>query len=256
MPNDLGGMTVLVTRPRRPGQVLCRLLEAANAVAMHLPTLDFLPPHDIDALRLALLQLGEQDWLIFVSPQAVSESVPAIRAAWPCFPSTVKFAAIGAGTKAALQQAGYHVAVCPELNWQSEGLLALPAFQSLTGQKMAIICGEGGRDLLARTLAARGARVTPVVAYRRVLPTMDVRPYRSALSQGKIEVMVATSCEGVKNLKTLMGEQAWPLLKVIPLLVISERMKASAQAEGFQVVWVARNASHEAILAVLAQKKG
>jgi len=246
---------LLVTRPPPAGKVLCDLIEARGDVAIHLPTIAFAPPADEHRLQRAIARLGEQDWLIFISPQAVYASIPAIRSNWPDFPPQVKLAAVGKGTAAALKAAGYLVTVYPSTQWSSEGLLALPTFQSLHNQKIAIIRGDPGREQLERELTARGAQVTPVIAYQRQLPVVNLTPYLAMLAQKKIDAIIAASGEGVQNLKKMFHEQGWDQLKQLPLIVISERIKWLAHELGFQTIWITSNASHEAILAVIEQKR-
>ena len=246
-------LCIMVTRPDPGGAELCELIQAQGDIPLHFPTIEFAPPQDVSAFEQTIKQLGQQDWLLFVSPQAVRASVPAIRRAWPQFPASVQFAAVGAGTAKALEQAGYRVNCLPDSEWSSEGLLDSDEFQAIEDQHVAVIRGEGGREILEKILEDRGAEVISVVAYERARPEVDTRPYLALLGDGKIDAIVCTSFEGVSNLKQLIGEAGWPALKQVPLIVVSERIKALAWDAGFQTIWVATNASHEAILAVIAQ---
>lgn len=255
MKKDLGGLHVLVTRPEPQGTELCQEIQSLNGEAIYLPTIEIAPPNDPEAFAEAIATLGDQDWLIFISPQAVYQSVPYIRRAWPELPPSVKFAAVGLGTAKALHEAGYLIAAYPESEWSSEGVLGLPAFESVKNQKIAVIRGEGGRELLDQVFAERDAIVTPVIAYQRVRPIVNIHPYIEQLKANKIDVIVATSFEAVQNLKIMMGDEGWQYISEIPLIVVSERIKILAQDLGFQTIWVARNARHEAILDVLVKIK-
>jgi uroporphyrinogen-III synthase len=253
LPQNLINLRVLVTRPEPQASELSQLIENAGGVAVNFPTIEFAPPLDMDSFHDAINHLGNQEWLIFISPHAVYASVPFIRQRWPEFPPQVKFAAVGEGTAKALFEAGYNVAAVPENQWNSEGLLAMPVFQpsQISEQKVAIIRGVGGREYLDKVLAERGARVTPVIAYQRVLPQIDVTDYLSMLKQHRIDVIVCTSFEGVRNLKILFGQTGWTYLQVLPIIVMSERIKMLARDLGFQTIWVSRNASQTAILELL-----
>jgi uroporphyrinogen-III synthase len=245
------GKHILVTRPEPQGSELCKVLMAMGAHATHLPTLAFAPPSDQQAYEAAIAALGEQDMLIFISPQAVYSSIPDIRRRWPQFPSSLRFAAVGEGTAQALHEAGYVATLYPAIERNSEGLLALPEFQSIVGMKIAIIRGEGGRELIDKTLALRGAHVLPVLAYQRILPPIHMGPMLEAVKQQALDVIVCTSFQGVKNLKLLFGDAGWPYIRAVPLLVMSERIKRLAQDLGFQTIWVTTHASSEAILQAL-----
>jgi len=251
---NLHNLHILVTRPQPQGEELCRLIKDHGGQATHFPTIAFAPPPDIQAFQQALTNLGEQDWLIFISPQAVYATVAYIRQQWPHFPDSVKFAAVGAGTAKALNDAGYNVAIHPETNWCSEGILELPEFRSVSDKKIAIIRGVGGREMLDNCLAERGAQLLSVIAYERILPKIDINPCLALLKQGTIDIIVCTSYEGVKNLKILFGEAGWPYIKDIPVIVMSERIKLLAHDLGFGKIWVTHHASQAAVLEMVAEK--
>jgi uroporphyrinogen-III synthase len=251
---NLEDLHILVTRPEPQGEELCKLISAHGGHPIHFPTIAFAPPLDEESFQQAITQLGEQDWLIFNSPQAVYASIALIRKHWPHFPDTVKWAAVGAGTAKALQQAGYE-ALYPDNEQSSEALLDLPDLQQVAGKKIAIIRGVGGRGLLDKIFTERGAIILPVIAYERILPDVDPAPILEKLRQHAIAIIVCTSYEGVRNLKILLGESASPYLHDIPLIVMSERIKMLAQDLGFRRIWVTRNASQAAILDTLAETR-
>lgn len=251
----LSGLTVLVTRPGLAGEKLCRDIEACGGYAIHFPAIAFASPQDINAYQLAVDKLGEQAWLIFVSPQAVKACVPDLRRRWPLLPPDVKFAAVGSGTAAALHEAGYQVAITPEKEWNSEGLLALPVFQSVQKINIAIIRGEGGRELIDKILMERGANVLPVIAYRRILPQVDVTACLEEINKRPLNAMVCTSGEAVQHVKQLVGESGWQLIKDVMMIVMSQRVKQLAQASGFQRIGVTQTASNDAIVEFLAKNK-
>lgn len=253
--NNLHNLCILVTRPEPQGRELCKLITDQGGQAVSFPTIAFAPPPDLQAFQQAIMALGEQDWLIFISPQAVYSSMIHIRNAWPQLPSTVKLAAVGAGTAKALRAAGYTVTAQPTTEWNSEALLDLPEFQSIAGKKIAIIRGVGGRELIDKQLAERGAHILTVLAYERVLPAIDVSNCLNLLKQNIIDMVVCTSYEGVRNLKILLGEAGWFYIKDIPLIVMSERIKTLAHDLGFQTIWVTRNASQTAILDLMAERR-
>ncbi|OGT43424.1 MAG: hypothetical protein A3F42_03195 [Gammaproteobacteria bacterium RIFCSPHIGHO2_12_FULL_37_34] len=251
----LHDLNILVTRPYPSGAKLCELIKSQGGCAIHLPTLAFAPPKNSSKFIASIRKLSQQNWLIFISPQAVYASLPVLRQEWRALLPSIKLACIGIGTMKALHQAGYLHVLYPKKKWNSEGLLALPEFQSLNKQKIAIIRGEKGRDQLEQTLKKRGARVLPIIAYRRIIPEIEIHPYQMLLKQQTIDSIIATSNNGIVNLTKMMGKALHTRLLDIPLVVISERIKELAHHLGFQTIWVAHNASHEAILELLAKKR-
>lgn len=239
--------TILVTRPDPAGSELCKKIDAEGYRAIHLPTIKFAFSQNTDFLRKTITLLGEQDWIIFVSPQAVLTCVPLLREVWPILPNNVRFAAIGKGTATVLSVAGYQ-SIFPENEWTAEGLLKLPVLQDLNGKRVAIVRGEGGREILEDHLIARKAQVTSIILYRRVMPEIDMTNYINLLKEKQIDIITSTSCTGVENLKKMVGDIGWPELQNVPMIVVSERIKKLAHELGFTSVFLANNASHTAIL--------
>lgn len=239
---------ILVTRPDPAGSELCHVLQNEGYATVLLPTIDFVSPPDMAAMAAGIQSIGEQDWLIFISPQAVIATVPAMRRVWPTMPPTVKFAAVGMGTANALKQAGYH-AVFPAKEWSSEGLLAMPEFNDVANKKIAVIRGVGGRELLEPVLSERQAQVRPIITYERKLPdnASYIKKYVDIFKRKEVGAVVCTSASSVANFKKLFEHEAWQEIASVPVVVISERIKKLANELGFQTIWVAENASHQAI---------
>jgi uroporphyrinogen-III synthase len=253
MKKNLQGLTILVTRPKPAGEALSAALTAEGADCFLLPALAFGPPDDTALFASRLQELPLLDWLIFISPQAVKASSAAIHEQWPTLPPNLKIAAVGAGTAHALSAAHFRAALYPLDHWNTEGLLALPAFQEVHNQRIGLMKGEGGRETLAQTLTARGATVIPIIAYQRLLPVVDVRAYLQMLHENKLQVVICTSVESIKNVKHLLSA-AWPALRKVGMVVISERMREYAADAGFEQILLASNASHDAIIEVLKRE--
>lgn len=233
----LAGLSVLVTRPKPNGELLCQLIEEQGGKTFYLPTIEIIS-------QKIPLSLHSYDWTIFTSPQAVYHSMGNILS------PPARIAAIGQGTRDLLQTSGFKVDVYPKKNWNSEGLLALEEFQYLSKKKIAIVKGERGRELLFEKLTERGAKVTFFNVYKRILPSIDCVNYIDLLHQKAIDVVICTSNEGLENLKTLL-HPAWDNLKNLTIVVISERMKLKAIELGFNKILLAKNASHQALLKAL-----
>jgi uncharacterized protein HemX/uroporphyrinogen-III synthase len=243
-------LKVLVTRPNPAGRKLCDAINAAGGKSIYFSTLEIVPQTNTLGFQQAIAELDHCDWLIFVSPQAVYTSASLLLKKWTVWPAQLKVAAIGEGTANALREANIPVTVFPATQWNSEGLLALSEFQQITDQKIALFRGEEGRDYLAKTLTERGALLTQVVAYRRELPKVGVVETANLVISKGIESIVCTSGEGLSNLKKLLSS-TWSVLQTIPVVVISERMVTLAQEMGFEKIFLAKNASQNAIMETL-----
>lgn len=233
-------MHILVTRPLPYGPTLCTKINRLNMHAIYYPTLAFFPPQD-DVWQQQLLNINAYQWLIFTSRQAVIHSVAQIKKLGHL---SGKIAAIGSGTMQALQETNLPIDCYPPNDWSSEGLLNLSPFQQCESLKIALIKGEGGRQLLNRELTLRGALVTEINCYRRCMPKAPL------LNHNTIDVIIITSVESLQNFKKMT--QDWQAVVNKTLIVISERIKIFAEKLGFKKVFIAENASDEAILNVLS----
>lgn len=244
---NLKNQTILVTRPKPQGDMLCELIRTHGGHPIYFPTIEIIPPKNLSELKNAIAVLDQCDWLIFMSPQAVYQSEKLIHAAWPVLPSNLKIAAVGAGTAEVLREANLSPDIYPEKDWRSEGILNLPVFQNVKDKKIALMHGEGGREFLAEKFVELGATVIHLIAYQRALPKIDVNEYQNLLRDRKIDIVICTSNEGLQNLKMLLGD----IICDVPVVVVSDRIKARAQELGFKKIKLASNASHEAILKII-----
>lgn len=251
---NLANLTIMVTRPKPQGEELCHLIDQYGGRSIYFPTLEIHPVKNIDVVKNQIEQLDQFDWLIFISANAVTHSASLIHSIWPVLPEKIKIAAIGESTAKLLKASNLPVHAIPELDWSSEGLLNLPAFQSIKNKKIALICGENGRDLLNHELRSRGALLTEIIVYRRSQPVIDVSSYTKMISTHQIHIIVTTSGESIQNLKDLLT-YCWEDLAKIPVIVVSERLKSLAGQLGFKSIFLAKNASHHAIIETIARNK-
>lgn len=251
---SLQGITVLVTRPSPQGDILCEKIRNAGGNAVHLPTIAIAPPNDVLLLHQQLSTLEQQDIIIFISPQAVYQTAPWLDASQPNL-SRSTIIALGEGTAKALRNLKIPLASMQPNDWHSEGLLALPVLQSIHHKKIALIKGDKGRTLIESTLKERGAFLTTLIAYQRVLPKMAMEAYQDLLHRNEIDIIICTSNEILQNLLTLLDSKGLNAAQKLPIIVISERMRLQADQCGFHHQILAPNASDDALISVLLKEK-
>jgi uroporphyrinogen-III synthase len=239
----LGGQRVLVTRPLAQSAKLAALIDEAGGEAICFPVIHI---EKLPATAWSTHSLEQADWLIFVSRNALESFISGWSKA---LPSQLKLAAVGDATAEAMRVAGLAVDCQPRSSTGSDGLLQMPEMQAVNGQKMIIVRGEGGRERLADTLKARGASISYMEVYRRNLPSAERRDCIQAMYADKL---VCTSAAGIDNLCRLLSEFKAELL-FKPLVVVSDRLKQHALAQGFKWVEVSANASDSAVLQTLTE---
>lgn len=247
----LAGVGVLVTRPAAQADGLCKLIEGAGGAAHRFPVLEIGAPRDPQPLRDVAGQLDGYDCAIFVSANAVQRTLDVLLEDRP-WPSSVRIAVIGRRSAQELERYGLSADLCPEVRFDSEGLLALPVLKDVDGQRFVIFRGDGGREYLAETLRHRGASVDYIEAYSRKRPDSDVSPLMKQWQSGAIDVVVVNSAESLRNLWDMLGDAGQQLLKQTPVLVVSERMLPLIQPLGLtKPPLLARSATDDAVIEAL-----
>lgn len=224
----LAGLHVLNTRPAHQAAELTAALRAAGATVSELPLLAITPLPLAPAAQRLLLDLDRYDGVFFVSANAARLGREAMADYWPQWPHRLPAYAVGARTAAALADPAIPVRLPARAD--SEGLLALPELAQVAGRRFLLCRGDGGRELLADTLRARGATVDVLALYRREWPAAAAVQW-AALADAPPDVVVLTSPEAQRHWQALAGTAA-----LAPCwLVVSPRMAAAAQAAGARV---------------------
>ena len=222
----LHGLRVMVTRPEHQAEPLCKLIEAEGGSAVRMPLLAIEAPQDPAPAQHMLARAEQFDWVIFTSVNAVQQALemrPA-KSLWP-----KNRVCIGTGTARALTQAGLGAGLVPDSGSSSEDVLALPALRELRGQRVLIVKGEGGRDVLHKTLTARGANVEQAEVYRRVPAVIPPKQLDKLVAD--VDVIVITSGEALEHLASLASNRSG--LFSVQLVVPSKRVVQMAQDLGF-----------------------
>lgn len=208
----LDGKVVLVTRSAdRAGELSDRLRER-GAEVIEAPTIR-IEPADREALEAALREGGRGgfDWVVYTSAAGVAAWIEGARAIGASHPPTVKLAAVGEGTAAALEDVGIRVDLVPK---------------RFTTQALADEFPEGrGRVLLARAdiastnlddaLRRKGWETVRVDAYR-VRPAYHLpEEARRALTDGRVDAITFTSASTVQGFVRLAGVVRGPAIVCI-----------------------------------------
>jgi uroporphyrinogen-III synthase len=244
---NLESRGVLVTRAAHQASGLAGLIESQGGRAVCFPALEIGSAQD----PAGALELLRQRWdlVVFISPNAVRHAVELLAGDRL---QSHQIAAVGEASAHALRNCGMPADLMPQHRYDSEGLLALPELQQIRNRRVLIVRGEGGRRLLGDSLRARGAKVEYAEVYRRLKPLVDPAPLLQHW-QAKVDIVTATSAEVLDNLLAMLGEPGASVLRLTPLLVISERMAARARELGFKQVVQASGADDASVMRGLCE---
>jgi uroporphyrinogen-III synthase len=246
----LAGRRVVVTRPAGQAAHLAALIRAAGGEPLLYPALAIFPCGEPAQLHALIGRLETFDLAIFVSANAASHGLALVRArrAWP---PDLRVATVGRGSERELERHGFSGVIAPRERFDSEGLLALPELAAMQGKRVVIFRGEGGRELLGETLAARGAAVEYAECYRRGRPDADPAPLLARFARRELDAFTVTSSEGLANLHAMLGEAGRQCLQGTPIFAPHERIAAAARALNVQTV-VLTGPGDEGLVAGLA----
>lgn len=240
----LANLNIVVTRPREQAAELAQRIERLGGKPLLFPLLEITPATDQAALREQLSHLADFDLAVFISPNAVKYGMAALGT----LPRDMRIATVGQGSAHALRELGVTGIIAPTGRFDSETLLALPQLQNVSGWRVAILRGDGGRELLGDTLKARGATVEYITCYQRSKPRFDA----ASLLAAAPDAITVTSSEALGHLWDMLEEPARTRLAATPLFVPHERIASLARQQGWQHVAVTASGDDGVMAALVA----
>ncbi len=197
----LCGRRVVVTRARAQASELSSMLRDYGAEPVELPTIEILPPKDLTALDTAIGAIAQYDTIVFTSVNGVAAFFDRLRVHHRKDARSLAKAevwAIGPKTAEALEARGIVAEFVPR-EFRAEALLDACAGDDLGGRRFLLPRADIARAELRDGLAARGARIDEVSAYR----TVGVAQHRVAvlrlLAEGRLDAVTFTSSSTVRN---------------------------------------------------------
>jgi uroporphyrinogen-III synthase len=252
----LHGTGVLVTRPRQQAAALCRLLEAQGATVERFAAIEIEPVEERREWAARLGDLHRFGLIIFTSANAVRFGAALLG---QCRDLTL--AAIGPATARALNQAGYRVSVQSNEGADSESLLRHPQLNGVAGERVLLVKGRQGRELLEQELTRRGAEVVLAEVYRRECPrpnAAELGALEARFAAHEIDAVTATSVEIAANLLALATPRLRRAFDAVHWVVPSTRVAQSLREGGVKAPsLLARSADdHDLVSALIDWRAG
>jgi uroporphyrinogen-III synthase len=242
---------VLVTR-RSPE--LVSGLSALGATVSEVPTIRVAPVDDAAPLDHALRRLHEHeyDWLVFTSAHAVGAVADRMRSLRLALPARVRLASIGGATTLAITAAwpNARVDVQPRAEFRGASLVNAFARTELADRRVLLPVSDRATDTVPRGLAAAGARVDRVMAYR-TLAAGGEGQLRDVLGQG-IDAAAFASPSAVESFLSAAGDAGLE----VPAVVIGPTTADAARAAGLTVLAVATPSTMEGLVRAVARALG
>lgn len=196
----LANKGIAITRPVDQAQKLNALIIAQGGTPISFPLVEISTLDDYTTFNQTIEPLSAFDWAIFISSNAVQNAMPRVIKQFRSIPKNLKFASIGPVTAAELAAFGVDYVLTPQGRFDSEALLALPEMQTVHGQNIMLFRGVGGRELLADSLSARGAKVAFAESYQRTNPQINCLLLEQWSHNKQLHAIVVTSSEAMRYL--------------------------------------------------------
>lgn len=260
---------VLVTRPAAQAQAWRKTLAQHGFDSIAVPMLELAPVsarEQVEALKARVLDFDHYQKVVFVSRNAVAHAMGWLDRYWPQLPVGIEYFGVGSTTAEALRELNLPIRA-PGGAMNSEALLLDPALQTqqVTGQRVLIFRGVGGRPYLAQELEQRGARVDFAELYERLHPKGATEQLGAAFADPEVlrqkQIVALHSGESLHNYRKSLDELAeitsrkslTQMLEQLPVLVPGQRVAELAQDLGFAHILTAENATDASMLATLKQ---
>ncbi len=241
---------VVLTRAEPDAKRQLDLLLKRGVEATALPLLAIEP---VAVTSAVAAELDDSNVLVFTSANAVTHGLSLVMQG--CLSASNRVLAVGKKTRELLEQQGID-ASSPDRE-DSEGLLELLVAKEDAGPRsftrIAVIKGEGGRDLLSRTLTEQGLRVVEVNCYRRVWPHVARNTVLQALESREPRYIHIASGETLSRLEELCALCGVSVHEKHTVILPSDRVENQARELGWQSRIVAAGASDDALLEVLSK---
>lgn len=242
---------VLVTRPVESALPLVRALREAGCGARTVPTVAQVPVDPTSALRPALAELGAADWLVVTS--AYGAAVVARELKRSGRSAATRIAAIGRTTERALVERGLPVRALATEARPAALVAAMEAHGPLVGADVLLARSDAAADDVPEALAAAGATVRDIVAYRTVVaPASSRRPLVRALADPSTHIVVFASGSAVRGALVLAGPVA-PRLRDLQAVTIGPSTSAAARHAGLRVAAEAARPDLEHLVVAVLQ---
>jgi len=202
----LHGTRVLVTRTAEQVDSLAAELAELGADVLSHPVIEIAPPEDFARLDRAIARSAEFDWIVFSSANGVDAFVGRVCAAGGDVRALgpARLAAIGPAT--AQRLADYHLRADVAPPTHRAECLAAALAPAARDKRFLLVRASRGRETLAEGLAAAGALVEQVVAYRSLDVAQADPGIAASLAAGQIDWVTVTSSAIARSLVRLFGQ--------------------------------------------------
>ncbi len=237
----LSGQRVLITRAKQQASRTVGLFRSLGAEVVEAPTvkIDWVAGSDPKnaALTEAVAAIGEYDWLILTSANAVDVLLSNLRDVRQL--AGVKIAVVGCGTQRRLREAHIRADAVPAQS-HTESLAKHLGEETLQGKRCLLLRSDLANELLPKMLEGLGAVCDNLVAYYTRSTDTIAQETVDDLKAKKIQWATFTSPWTFNNFIALLGEHANDILTDLKLASMGPSTSVAIRRSGQQPTAEAR----------------
>lgn len=243
---------ILITRSRTQADDFAEKLRSAGFEPILFPVIEICPIENNNALKTALENIQNYDWVVFTSANAVPPTIsPHFRRIWGERKRNVKIAAIGPKTVESLRRHGLDPDFVPG-EYIAEAILS--GLGDVRNKWILLPRAEIARKALPEAISKAGGIAHEIAVYR-TLPAQINMVGLNALRSG-VDVIAFTSASTVENFVAICEQNGLDplLLPNRPLSACIGPVTAQAAKEaGFQNIVIAEEYTTEGLLEVIGR---
>ncbi len=245
----LFGKRVVVTRATQQARALSEKLRELGADVIEMPATQ-IARLDLAPLRAAIDNIGDYDWLIFTSQNAVAIFWEQLlgRGRDARALAGLRIAAVGPATAGALLERGITVDVIPQRFVAERLLEIMRARDDVARRKVLYVTAEGARDVLPTGLREIGADVTVIEVYRSIADGEGAERLARAIEAGKVDLATFTSASAVRGYIDAVGEE---LALKVPAASIGPQTSDALREAGIEVKAEAEESTIDGLVSVV-----
>lgn len=228
--------TILVTRPATQAAGLSDLLRTNGIGVVEVPTVEIDTASCAANVDAMLDDLDCVDWLVITSANGATALANQLRDTDRSLPASLRVAAVGSASAAALITAGIGVDHVPA---QYLTIAIVDGLGDLAGRRIVLARADAATPALRDALRARGARVEEVVAYRTVEGPPTSRDALRVALERPLDGIAFTSGSTVRGLLRLADAATRRTIERLPAYCIGPVTADVARRSGFTVAAVA-----------------
>ncbi|WP_088103727.1 uroporphyrinogen-III synthase [Halalkalibacter urbisdiaboli] len=204
--SSLAGKHILVTRAKEQAKVLSQAIRNTGGIPIEVPLLAFQPSKQQDSLQKKVDCIQQYDWLVFTSANGVRFFMEVFNQEGATQQKLPRIAVVGTKTANVLRKYGLNAEVFPN-EFVAESLAKELKHYAKKGERILIVRGNLGREILAHELEQFGLIVSDVIVYETVLPNSAYESMSQLLqSQTQLDVVTFTSSSTVSHFVKLIDE--------------------------------------------------